>query len=182
MKLLVIDTETTGLSPRFNQLLTVGLLPIEVGKNSLEILGEEHLFIKHERYNTSAVAMGVNKINLITHGMKGMQPWQACKKIGKFVDKYDLLTTPLLGHNLGFDRGFLNELFEKEAEENPLSEESHDTMHTWRMLKKQGKIPSELRSTLGTLAEYFNINYTKAHDALADCHITAKVYHKMLGI
>jgi len=43
-------------------------------------------------------------------------------------------------------------------------------------------VPIHLRGNLATVANYFDIDYTKAHDALADCHITAQVYHKMLQI
>ena len=124
--------------------------------------------------------MKINKIDLKQHALKAVHPQKACNQINTFIEKNDIYKTPLVGHNIHFDKGFLNALF-KQGETNPLLHtESEDTMRIWRNLQKQNIIPRHLRATLGTLANHFQIDYTKAHDALADCHITAQVYHKML--
>jgi DNA polymerase III alpha subunit (gram-positive type) len=180
MKKLVLDTETTGLSPRYNKTLTVGLLLIDVERNFLNILDENHIFIKHDTYNANSQAMKINKIDIETHDKLAVYPEIACKQINSFVNKNSLHQTTLLGHNIGFDKGFISALFNQGEAESNLHEESEDTMHIWRSLKKKKLISPDLRSNLGTIAEFFEIDYTKAHDALADCHITAKVYKEML--
>ena len=58
---------------------------------------------------------------------------------------------------------------------------SEDTMWMWRNLQKNNLVPCG-RSNLQTVANHFQIDYSKAHDALADCHITAKVYHELINI
>ena len=179
---LVMDTETTGLSPRFNKTLTVGMLLVDVEKDFLKIIDENHIFVKHDTYSSNPSAMKVNGINLLEHDKIAVQPKTACNQINSFVEIHCLRNTNLVGHNFHFDRGFLNALFDQGESISKLSSEHEDTMRIWRNLKKEDKIPRDLRSNLGTIADYFDIDYTKAHDALADCHITARVYHQLLKI
>ncbi|MBT7102393.1 3'-5' exonuclease [archaeon] len=181
MERLVIDTETTGLSPRFNSLLTVGMLHIDVEKDFLKILDSSHIFIRHLSGSVNPQALKVNKINIEEHNKTAITPNSACKQINQFIDKNSLHKTLLVGHNLHFDRGFLSALYVKEDQDPIFHHEHEDTMYIWRNLQKKGIVPYG-RSNLQTLSEHFNLDYSKAHDALADCHITAKVYHKMLNL
>jgi len=182
MKRLVIDTETTGLSPRKNKTLTVGMLLVDVEKDFLDILDSNHIFIRHVGKNINPAAMKVNKINLIEHNKTAIEEDEACEEINSFIDENKLYDTILVGHNFHFDRGFLNSLFNRVGIVPQLPNFHEDTMRTWRGLKRNNIVPFGLRSNLGTIANYFNIDYKKAHDALADCHITARVYHEMLGL
>jgi len=179
MKRLVIDTETTGLSPRYNKTLTVGMLLVDVEKKFFNILDSNHIFIRHAGRNVNPAAMKVNKINIEEHNKIAIEEDEACEEINQFVEKNKLHNTTLLGHNFHFDRGFLNALFNKVGILPKLHNGHEDTMRIWRDLKRNQIVPFDLRSNLGTIANYFEIDYKKAHDALADCHITAKVYHKM---
>jgi DNA polymerase III alpha subunit (gram-positive type) len=182
MHRLIIDTETTGLSTRLNVCLTVGLLLVDVEKSHLDILDQNHIFIKHKNYNITPQAMKVNKINLTQHNLHAIHPPKACSQINNFIQKNSLTQTPIVGHNLHFDKGFLSALFDK-ADIFPLfHHQSEDTMKIWRNLQRENIIPNHLRANLGTIANHFNIDYEKSHDALADCHITAKVYHELLKL
>ena len=182
MKRLVMDIETTGLSPRLNRTLTVGMLLVDVEREFFNILDSNHVFIKYNKGVVNPAAMKVNKINIVEHNKTAIEEDEACEEINHFIDKNRLHDTTLLGHNFHFDRGFLNALFNKVGIIPKLHNEHEDTMRIWRGLKREGIIPFEFRSTLGTIANHFNIDYKKAHDALADCHITAKVYYEMLKI
>jgi DNA polymerase III alpha subunit (gram-positive type) len=181
MKRLVIDTETTGLSPRFHKTLTVGLLLIDVEKTHLKILDKNHIFIKHDHYNASKGAMSVNKIDLIQHNQIAIPPTKACDQINDFIEKNVLPEIPLVGHNIQFDKGFLSSLFNQADMLSKFHHEHEDTMWIWRSLQKNDLVPQG-RANLETVASHFGIDYTRAHDALADCKITAEVYWKMLGI
>ena len=182
MKRLVIDTETTGLSPQINKTLTVGMLLVNVEKDFLEILDSNHIFIKHYGKHVNPNAMKINKINLTKHNEIAIEEDEACEEINYFIDKNKLHDTTILGHNFQFDKGFLNSLFNRTRIVPLLPNFHEDTMWIWRSLKKNRIVPFELRSNLGTVANYFNIDYKKAHDALADCQITAKVYWKMIKL
>jgi DNA polymerase III alpha subunit (gram-positive type) len=182
MRHLVIDTETTGLSPRVNKVLTVGLLQIETTKRRLKILNSEHIFIKHNQYNANPFALRINKINLEEHHKIGITPLQACNKINKFILKNKCLETPVMGHNIRFDTNFLAPLFEKEEKTPLFNSETIDTIHIWKSLQAKELIPPQPKSRLSFVAKHFDIDCSKAHDALADCKITAQVYHEMLKL
>ena len=182
MKRLVIDTETTGLSPNIHKTLTVGMLLVDVEHDFLEILNSNHIFIKQNNCAVDPEAIEVNKINLEEHNKTAVEPKLACRQINNFIDKNELHETTLLGHNISFDKGFIRELFHQGNSIPKLNPVYIDTMHLWNRLKYRGIIPWSFNSKLGTLAQYFKINHTKSHDALADCHITAKVYQNLLKL
>lgn len=179
---LFIDTETSGLSPSLHKTLTVGLLAADIEENYIDILGKRHIPIRHNNYNANPFALRINKINLENHHKLAIEPKKACANINSFLKENSLLKTPLVGHNISFDRNFVNALFLQGKTTCQLHSEQEDTRTIWKNLQYSGKIPSELRAKLGTIADYFKIDYSKAHDALADCHITAKVYQQMLKI
>ena len=182
MRGLVIDTETTGLSHNFNQVLTVGMLLIDINKNKLSFIDSNHLRVKHEKYNVSGIALKINKINLIEHNKIGVFPNIACNEINSFVKRNDISDVPLIGHNIGFDLRFLRELYRQNQKKFLLDLEIIDTRDLWINLRNKGVVPSHLNGRLRTVAEHFDVDYENAHDALADCQITAKVFYKMLEV
>ena len=182
MRLLVIDCETTGLSPTNNQILTVGLLLVEIRREEYDIIDSEHLKIKHRVYHVSGIALKINKINLKDHHREAIDIEEACRIINQFIEKYDLYGTPLLGHNIKFDLAFIENLFSGTGKEFNHCLEHIDTWHIWNSLKREGIIPFELKGNLKVLAKYFQVSYKGAHDALVDCKITTEVYHNLLGV
>jgi DNA polymerase III alpha subunit (gram-positive type) len=180
MKKLVIDTETTGLKTYEHQVLTVGMVLIDVTPKKLKFIDESHLHVKYDEYNVSKMAMAVNKINLKEHHKIGISSEKACDKMHEFVDKNILYDTPVLGHNIGFDIRFLNAMFDIDKKRYPFCSQKEDTMYIWRKFKKDGLISPFSNAKLGTIANYFDIDYSKAHDAIADCKITAKCFHGMI--
>lgn len=182
MEKLVIDTETTGLSPLSNQILSVGLLHIKANKNILKILNEKHILVKHDEYNLSKRAMQVNKINLKEHEKKAKSPKQACKQIKWFIDENNLNSTTVLGHNVSFDINFLTNFFENEKVKYPFFNQKEDTRYLWDKLKKRKLINPLLNSKLSTIANHFGIDCSNAHCAIDDCKITAKVYQKIISL
>ena len=182
MKKLVIDTETSGLRPFHHQILTVGMVLADITPKRVKVLDERHLFVKHEEYQLSKTAMRINGIDLEEHHQIGVFPKIACKRIDNFLLEHDLFDTPTLGHNVHFDINFLNAMFEEEKKKYPFCCQKEDTRYIWEGLKRKGLINPVKNAKLGTLAEHFDIDYSDAHDALADCYITAKVYQKLLPL
>jgi len=181
MRGLIIDTETTGLSHNYNQVLTVGMLLAEI-EEELNFITSKHIRIKHNHYNVSGIALKINKINIKEHHKIGINPKSACLEINSFIKKNKIKNIPLIGHNINFDMRFLRELYKKEREEFLLDLETLDTRSLWANLKNKGNVPMHLKGNLRTVANHFEVNYEKAHDALEDCKITAQVFHKMVGV
>lgn len=180
--MMVLDLETTGLSPRYNKVLTVGMLHIDVEKDFLKIRNKKQILVKHEDYAVNPKALEINKINLVEHHKIASEPFKACNQINKFIIKNNLESRPVLGHNIIFDIRFLNELFRQGNSVPAFSHDFVDTMHMWSALKRKNIISFNLKNSLQTLANYFEIDYSKSHSALGDCHITANVYKKMLDL
>lgn len=182
MKRLVIDTETTGLSPEVHRTLTVGMLLIDVEHDFLDILDSSHILIRHDDWVIDPDALKINKIDLNEHIKAAVFPDIACAQINDFVDKNELDRTPLLGHNIAFDKEFLKGLFIQGKSVPKFHSTQIDTMHLWNDLKRKGQVPWNYRSNLPAVAKYFGIETINSHDALADCHTTAKVYQNLLKI
>lgn len=182
MERLVIDSETTGLSPNYNQVLTIGMTLVDVDKRKLDFIQEKHILIRHDNYNMSKTAMQINGIDINEHHKKASPVKKVIKEIQSFLKKHNLFDTTIVGHNLSFDKRFISALFEQEGSIYPFARDQEDTMFIWNNLKRRGLVNPYKNSKLGTLAEHFNIDYSSAHDALEDCKITAKVYHEMLKV
>ena len=75
------------------------------------------------------------------------------------VDKNILYDTPVLGHNIGFDIRFLNAMFDIDKKRYPFCSQKEDTMYIWRKFKKDGLISPFSNAKLGTIANYFDIDY-----------------------
>lgn len=178
MRGLIIDTETTGLSHNYNQVLTVGMILAEID-DDLNFINLKHIKIKHEKYNVTGIALKINKINLKEHNKIGINSKKACREINDFIIENRIKNIPLIGHNINFDLRFLRELYKKERKEFLLDLQTLDTRSIWINLRNKGIIPLHLRSNLRTLAQHFQVDYNHAHDALQDCKITAQVFHKM---
>ena len=182
MEKLVIDTETTGLFPRSHQLLTLGMVLIDVDKPKLKFIQEKHILVKHNKYNISKTAMKINNIDIQKHEKTALPISKAILGIQDFIGELGLEKTIILGHNVHFDQRFIAELFNNHREEYPFHHDKEDTRYIWERLKRAGKVDSSKNAKLGTIAEHFGIDYSKAHNAIADCKITAKVYWKMMGL
>ena len=182
MEKLVIDTETTGLFPQSHQLLTLGMVLVETDKPKLKFIQERHILFKHDRYNISRTAMKINNINIEEHEKVAAPIPKAISQIQNFLEEFGLHKTPILGHNVHFDQRFITSLFNAQEKRYPFCQDKEDTRYIWQRLNRLGKINPCKNGKLGTIADHFRIDYSKAHNAIDDCKITAKCYHEMMKI
>lgn len=178
MKLLFIDTETTGLDSKLNDIIQIGGLYEEDGK----IVEEFNFKCQPKDYNNiSSKALEVNKITVAT-----MQTYPTadatCKEFLKVLRRsadYDNKVSPI-GANCKFDIDFLIKFFDKNnggymGRYIDLYS-AFDITGVCRALKHLGIIKvSDCK--LGTLATYFKVKNENAHDALADAKVTREIYH-----
>ena len=182
MRGLIIDTETTGLSHNFNQVLTVGMLLADIDERGVDLIDSDHIKVKHERYNVSGLALKINGIDLKEHDKIGVNPKKACLLINKFVIRNKLkdISAPMIGHNIRFDIRFLRQLYFETKKDYMLDLEIIDTRDLWIDLRNRGIVPGHLKGNLRAVSEHLDVSYDGAHDALNDCMITANVLHKMM--
>ena len=169
--LSVIDVETTGLDPRKNAMIEVGV--VKLSADTLEEIDTYSSLIKLDP--TALVeprAMAVNRINTAD-----LETSPELKDVMICVSHF-IMGTVLTGHNVQFDRGFLMAAFEKAGVQCPQIEyHSLDTASLAWPLLRQGKVPGV---SLKHLADYFNLSRENEHRALFDARRTAALLRILL--
>ena len=166
-RLIVLDTETTGLSPENgDRVIEIGCVEL---LNRRPTGANKHFYLNPERPNhEDAVAI---------HGLT--DEFLADKP--KFAEKADeflefILDATLVIHNAPFDMGFLNYELEKIGRPS-LRNEVIDTVMVARNRHPGARV------SLDALCKHYGIDTSKRvlHGALLDSEILADVYLELIG-
>jgi DNA polymerase III epsilon subunit-like protein len=183
VKILHIDTETTGLDPIRQDVIQIAGI-VEIGGAVVE---EFNLFCQPFSYdNISPEALEVNgrTIDEIKTFPSPHDTWAALTRImGKYVDKYDKADkyTPA-GYNVRFDLDFMSQWFQKNGDKY------FGSWQNWRALDPlpflhamdHAGMISLQNYKLETVANHLGIEID-AHDALSDVRATRQVLKHILG-
>lgn len=173
MKLIFLDTETGGIDPRVNSLLSIGLVIWENKK----IITEKEFLVKEKNYNVTAQAMEINKINLDELKKKGLEKSEIKKEITNLVKNNFKEKAILAGHNINFDISFLKKIFEEKEFSEIFSYRSIDTASIIKYLSiKKGLDLNSLDDAI----KYYNLKVNERHTALGDAIVTAELFNKLL--
>lgn len=157
---VIVDLETTGLSPKNGEIIEIGAIKVIDNK----VVDKMDVFVKPSR----PITWFTTNLTGITNEMvdEGLSTKEALKVFDEFSSGLRLMA-----HNAKFDMSFLNTYMQKELGKG-VRDDSMDTLLLSRAILKD--VPNH---KLGTLADYFGIDYTGAHRALKDCEITLDVYN-----
>lgn len=193
-KICVIDTETTGLDPRFNDIWQICILALDhtlrpdksvmpfyilIKPDSVDYIDWEiPVFAKNKGKIAEAVARGHDKFAAVDL----LAEW--IKKLGLPVTKYG---TPKkiepLGQNYAFDKAFIEQWLGIEQYQEWFDYHYRDTMQTALYLNDRASFHAEKvpfsKVNLKWLAKELGVALDGHHDALADCVATAEVYRKL---
>ena len=152
---VVLDLETTGMIPTLDEVIEAAALRIRNGA----IVDSFQSLIK-PRYEIDDF---ITDLNGITNEMVADAPSieEVAPKLFEFVGD-----DPIIGHNVSFDLGFLNQI---ECLENIHG----DTMHLARKV-----FPDIKNHKLETLTDYLNLSQNE-HRSLADCTATFELYERL---
>lgn len=160
---VVIDIETTGLDYEKDEILEVGAIRIrnhEVAEKFVELIRPK-----------GEISKEISALNGITQEMalkEGKERAEVLKRFWEFVGE-----SPMVGHNLSFDRAFL----EKGSAEVEISVPRVVCRDTLLLARRRIRDVPDYR--LNTLANYFGIQISERHRALADCLVAFYVYEKL---
>ena len=181
MRLLWLDCETGGLEAGYHEMLTVAGI-IEIDK---KVVMDFHFKMKPrypDRLNPTAL-----KVNGLTYNeiMGFPDQFDTVYKLKKIFIKYGLRNNKLIcaGHNVGFDRGFLNALFLQlgcKTLHYWLDYHHLDTMSVAAWLRYVGKLNIDSLK-LVDLCLHFGIPL-KAHDAFEDIQATRLLAKELQGL
>ena len=168
---IVLDTETTGLSPQQGHRI------IEVG--CVELLGRQltgnnlHLYINPER----EIDAGAIKVHGLTAAFLSNKPKFSTiiKKLMTYLQGAELII-----HNAPFDLGFLNHELQLAGSQYQKIEEQCTVLDTLTLARH--KHPGQ-RNSLDALCQRYEVDNSNRdlHGALLDSELLATVYLRMTG-
>ena len=170
VRFVVLDTETTGLNPRTDRIITIGAVAVQNGEMLLDDSFEALLKVTQ---NTSSVTVhGVTR----DESRMGMEEPQALEL---FLDY--LKDGVIVGHHIGHDIATFDEAYERHWGFR-ISNRALDTMNLALHLEKAGAFsgrPKIREFTLDALCEAFGVIPHDRHTASGDAFITAQVFLRM---
>jgi DNA polymerase-3 subunit epsilon len=173
VRFVVLDSETTGLNPRVDRLVTMGAVAVQSGEI---VLGDAfHALIKVDE-NTSAVTVhGVTR----DESRAGTEEPEA---LARFLDY--LGDGVIVGHHIDHDIITFDSAYERHWGIR-MSNRSLDTMDLTLHLEKDGAFadrPPIRRFTLDALCDRFGVIPHDRHTAAGDAFITAQVFLRLLRL
>lgn len=166
----VLDLETTGLDPSFDEIIEVGIIKV---RNN-EIVDTYNSLIQPKLYRClddegNEIEFYIDdfivELTGITNEMLKDAPF--LKDVFKDIENF-LGDDIIVGHNINFDINFLYDF----ARENGFKEVSNDY---WDSMKLARRILRDLKHhRLKDLAEFFDLNY-EGHRSLNDCETTLNI-------
>lgn len=158
----VIDLETTGLSPEYDEIIEVAAAKVVDGN----IVEQFSSLIKP----IFEIPEFITELTGITNYMLSSAP-TIQEVLPRFIDFLGDAT--LIGHNVNFDINFLYDACLQYLDK-PLSNNFVDTMRISRLL-----FPSEEHHRLEDLLQRLNVSVSRSHRALDDAIATMECYEEM---
>jgi DNA polymerase III subunit epsilon len=173
VRFVVLDSETTGLDPRTDRLITIGAVTVIAEQILLDDVFEEMIKIA---YNSSAVTVhGITR----DEASRGLDEPEAVLNFLEY-----LRDGVIVGHHIGHDVEMLNRAGERHFDMKLLNR-SLDTMDLALYLKDDGVFPDGAAFggfTLDALCAAFEIEPWDRHTAGGDAFITALVFQRLLRL
>lgn len=181
-KYIAFDCETGGLTSDCS-LLTAYFVVLDHELKT--VLGELELKVKPNDglYKVTAEALSINKINLEEHDKIAISESEAGKQLIEFLQTHnrDGRTKLIpIGQNVAFDEMFIWEhLLSMANWQKYVSYRRLDTGAVAEFFRFTGHIPTEVRGSLGSIAQFLDISFPNAHTAKFDTLTTVKVVRRM---
>lgn len=170
VRFVVLDSETTGLDPRTDRLITIGAVAVIDGDILIEDSFDALLRLNE---NTSAVTVhGITR----DESRKGVEEPRALEA---FLDY--LRDGVIVGHHIGHDIATLDAAYTRHWGMRLLNR-SLDTMDLTLHLERDGAFagrPPIRRFTLDALCDLFGVIPHDRHTASGDAFITAQVFLRL---
>jgi DNA polymerase-3 subunit epsilon len=173
VRFVVLDSETTGLDPRTDRLITIGAVAVRAEEILLDDSFDALIRVEE---NTSAVAVhGVTR----DESRAGIEEPEALERFLDYVRG-----GVIVGHHIGHDIATFDAGYERHWGTRLLNR-AMDTMDLTLHLEQDGAFagrPPIRRFTLDALCEMFGVIPHDRHTASGDAFITAQVLLRLLKL
>ena len=173
VRFVVLDTETTGLDPRRDRIITIGAVAVAEGEIRLDDAFEVMLKLAYN--NSSVTVHGITR----DEALEGMEEPAALRL---FLDY--LRDGVIVGHHIGHDIEALNCACERHFQQR-LQNRSLDTMDLTLRLNDLGAFadrPMADGFSLDALCTMFGVTAHDRHTAGGDAFITARIFLRLLRV
>lgn len=180
--ILVLDTETGGLSPREHSLLSIAGVAWSPDKQPAPLFS---FYVKESQLYTTPKAMEVNGINLSKLQSEGLTPKESVEAIRYALDHhYGPSREPIMlcGHNIGFDVGFVERLYKLAGQRfsQDFSRKTLDTVTIFQFFMATGLVrPGKANGDRMFQCLGIPIPEDHRHTALGDAWATALSLSRM---
>lgn len=158
---VIIDLETSGLNNKNDEIIEIGMLKVNTDK----IVDKFNFLVKPKQEISQKIEQLTGISNALLNN-DGEKIETLLPDINKFIG-----SSILIGHNILFDIGFLNQILERN-DSKLFDNKYYDTMAMYaESFKIKGK-----RKKLIDIAKEFNIKVVNCHRALADCYTVKAIY------
>jgi DNA polymerase-3 subunit epsilon len=173
VRFVVLDSETTGLDPRTDRIITVGAVAVR-----------EHEIVLEDSFN-ALLKVAENTSAVTVHGITrdetrdGLEEQEA---LPRFLDY--LRDGVIVGHHIGHDIGTLDAGYERGWGFRTMNR-SLDTMDLTLHLERDGAFAGRQpmrHFTLDALCERFDVVPHDRHTASGDAFLTAQVFLRLLRL
>ena len=173
VRFVVLDSETTGLDPRTDRIITIGAVAV---LNAEILLEDSFTALLKVTHNTSAVTVhGVTR----DQSAKGVEEPRALELFLEY-----LRDGVIVGHHIGHDIATLDAACERHWGRRLLNR-SLDTMDLTLHLERDGAFegrPPIRHFTLDGLCQMFGVIAHDRHTASGDAFITAQVFLRLVRL
>jgi len=173
VRFVVLDSETTGLDPRHDRLITIGSVAVRAGEIRIDDSFDALIRVDE---NTSAVAVhGVTR----DESRGGIEEPEALERFLDYVRD-----GVIVGHHIGHDIATFDAAYERHWGMRLLNR-SIDTMDLTLHLEQDGAFagrPPIRHFSLDALCEMFDVIPHDRHTASGDAFITAQVLLRLLKL
>ena len=180
--ILVLDTETGGLSPKEHSLLTIAGIAWTPHEQPAPLFS---FYVKEAQIFTSSKAMEINRVDLAKVDSEGLSPKEAVEAIRYALDyRYGPSREPIMlcGHNIAFDLGFVERLYRLAGENyrQDFSPKTLDTVTIFHFFMAAGLVPPGKANGDRMFASMgIPIPEAHRHTALGDAWATALSLSRM---
>ncbi|MFN3202631.1 MAG: exonuclease domain-containing protein [Bradymonadia bacterium] len=177
-RVVVLDTETGGLDPWSNSLLSIGLVSGDGAHRTEIFVAEPEIVITPESEK-------IHRLSARWIGEHGISPAQACEAVEAFLAQctVDGRAPIIAGHNVAFDLAFLRRAYHIAGRPlpNALGHRTLDTHTLLWSLVARNRLPPETCASDGAFAHFGIAPPEEArHTALGDALATRDLLARLL--
>ncbi len=170
-RLVAFDTETTGLLPKKDDMLSIGAVAFR--ENTIMISDSYEVYIQN--YSDKGVE-SIPIHGIVSNHIHALTISDAIEGFVQYIGN-----GILVGHNVGFDVAMINEGLKKMGIKGKLKNKTMDTAKMAIRLD-HGSHPSQVYAkdySLDRLCKRFNIALHDRHNAAGDAYLTALIFLRL---